>query len=312
MNKLLKKKNLPEKKFSLQKHQRVTLDECFEMFRLIHQVSDSVEAAYTITYDVIHEFAEENVKYIELRTTPREVNATGMTKESYVESVIKAIQDCAKEDLDIKVKLLLAIDRRNGVAVAEETLNLAIKFRQESNGLVVGLDLSGDPSKGDARDYIPIFQRAKQAGLKLALHLAEIPAIDETLEILKIVPPDRIGHGTCLHSEAGGNEELVDYVSKLNIPIEFCLTSNLIGQTVLDVANHQFAFWYEKDHPSVICTDDKGVFNTSLSDEYVIAAKAFSLSQDELVTISLKSIDCIFAGESVKDELRQKIKAFHV
>lgn len=34
---------------------------------------------------------------------------------------------------------------------------------------------------------------------------------------------------------------------------ELCLTSNLIGQTVPDLDNHQFKFWYEKQHPCIIC-----------------------------------------------------------
>ena len=45
-----------------------------------------------ITSDVIHDFANENVKYLELRTTPRDEPSTGMTKKSYLKSVIKAIE----------------------------------------------------------------------------------------------------------------------------------------------------------------------------------------------------------------------------
>jgi adenosine deaminase len=84
---------------------------------------------FQVTYDVIHEFAEENVKYIELRTTPREEPSTGMTTISYVETVLRAIDDCAKENLDIIVKLLLAVDRRQSLQVAMDTVQLAIKYR---------------------------------------------------------------------------------------------------------------------------------------------------------------------------------------
>ena len=69
-----------------------------------------------------------------------------MTKEKYVETVLRAIEDCSKEDLDSVVKLILAIDRRNGPEVAMETVLFADKYRKASNGVVVGIDLSGDPS----------------------------------------------------------------------------------------------------------------------------------------------------------------------
>lgn len=39
--------------------------------------------------DVIKEFSAENVKYLELRTTPKSVLRNGMTKQNYVEAVIK-------------------------------------------------------------------------------------------------------------------------------------------------------------------------------------------------------------------------------
>lgn len=40
----------------------------------------------------------------------------------------------------------MATDRRNGVQVAMETVKLAQEFMLSSDGLVVGIDLSGDPT----------------------------------------------------------------------------------------------------------------------------------------------------------------------
>ena len=49
---------------------------------------------------------------------------------------------------DIIVRLLLAIDRRTSLEDAWDTLNLATEVNQmdKFKGLVVGLDLSGDPT----------------------------------------------------------------------------------------------------------------------------------------------------------------------
>jgi len=98
-----------------------------------------------VTRDVVKEFAADNVKYLELRTTPRDVPATRMTKSSYVASVVAAINAAVSLEKDIIVRLLLAIDRRMSPADVEETLKLAESYASQSDGVVVGLDLSGNP-----------------------------------------------------------------------------------------------------------------------------------------------------------------------
>lgn len=41
------------------------------------------------TKDVIREFADDNVCYLELRSTPRPCQESGMTAESYVRAVLR-------------------------------------------------------------------------------------------------------------------------------------------------------------------------------------------------------------------------------
>ncbi len=43
-------------------------------------------------------------------------------------------------------RFLVAVDRRHGPVVAMETVKLAEDFLLSSDGVVVGLDLSGDPT----------------------------------------------------------------------------------------------------------------------------------------------------------------------
>ncbi|XP_069564237.1 adenosine deaminase-like protein [Brachyistius frenatus] len=293
------------------KGQQRTLDECFEVFKVIHKLVDTEEDILMVTTDVIKEFAADGVKYLELRSTPREVKDTGLTKKSYIETVIKAIQQCKNEGVDIDVRFLVAIDRRNGTEVAMETVKLAEEFMLSSDGLVVGLDLSGDPSVGHGKDLLPALQRAKNCGLKLSLHLSEVPSQLEESDLLLNLPPDRIGHGTFLHPEVGGSQSLVDKVVKNNIPLELCLTSNVKGQTVPCYVKHHFKYWYQLGHPSVICTDDKGVFSTDLSQEYQLAASTFGLSRKDVWKLSQQAIDCIFAPEDVKRQLKQKWNDLH-
>ncbi|KAL0968697.1 hypothetical protein UPYG_G00270340 [Umbra pygmaea] len=298
--------NIQHNMTAIRNGQKRTLDECFQVFKVIHQLVDTEEDILMVSKDVIREFADDGVKYLELRSTPREEKNSGMTKRSYIHTIMEAIRQCKNEGLDIEVRFLVAVDRRNGVEVAMETVKLAEEFMLATDGLVVGLDLSGDPTVSHGRDLLPALQKAKNCGLKLSLHLSEVPSQGEESELLLNIPPDRIGHGTFLHPEVGGSQSLVDQVRKNNIPLELCLTSNVKGQTVASYSEHHFLYWYQMEHPSVICTDDKGVFCTDLSQEYHLAASAFSLTQEDMWGHSFKAIDCIFAPDSIKQHLRQR------
>ncbi|XP_029009380.1 adenosine deaminase-like protein [Betta splendens] len=309
IDKLIRRKphlNIERSMTAIGKGQRRTLEECFQVFKVIHQLVDTEEDILMVTTDVIREFAADGVKYLELRSTPREETNTGLTKKGYVETVVKAIQLCKNEGLDIDVRCLMAIDRRNGAQVAMETVKLAEEFLLSSDGSVVGLDLSGDPKVGHGKDLLPALQRGRNSGLKLSLHLSEIPSQLEESDLLLNLPPDRIGHGTFLHPEVGGSQSLVDKVLKNNIPLELCLTSNVKGQTVPCYSQHHFKYWYQLGHPIVICTDDKGVFCTDLSQEYQLVSSTFGLSHEDLWNLSEQAIDCTFAPETIKQQLKQK------
>lgn len=279
-----------------------TLAECFEMFKVVHKIVDNPEAVYEATKDVIREFAGDGVKYLELRTTPK--NAGSMSKDMYMASVIQAINESNNDTgLEILTRLLVSIDRQNGKTVADQTVDLADKYKGMSD-CVVGIDLSGNPNCGILSDFTAALARAKTLGLRTAVHLAETLEDKSETQAVLDVNPDRIGHGTCLLPEDGGHQELVDFVARHKIPLELCLTSNVKGQTVKNYDVHHFQKWYEMGHPCVVCTDDKGIFGTCLSNEYRLTAETFQLDHKSLWTLSENAIDFIFEGDQMKKELK--------
>lgn len=52
-------------------------------------------------------------------------------------------------------------------------------------------------------------------------------------------------------------------------------------------------------------TDDKGVFSTTLSEEYSIMARTFDLTEEQVWNLTFSSIDYIFEEESFKNGLRE-------
>ena len=304
-------------KSTIAKGEKRTLEDCFAMFKMIHTLVNDEEAVETVAHDVVTEFAEDGVVYLELRSTPRANPATNMTKKSYVEAVLRGIHKALSEltTTAIYVALLLSIDRRHSVSEAQETVELASQYTSpvwpESTVRVVGIDLSGDPTAGDVESLLPVLKSAKERGLKLSLHIAEVPDKNVEIEQLLKLRPDRLGHGTFIHPCVGGTEEAVKMVIDHRIPIEVCLTSNVKSQTALNYDSHHFAFWWERDHPVVICTDDKGVFSTKLSEEYAIAGSTFSLSQQDLWSLAASAVDFTFESQDFKKDLKRMWASVH-
>lgn len=254
------------------------------------------------TRSVLRNFEEDGVRYLELRSTPRAMGE--LDKESYVATVLACINDCNRDRLS--AFLILSIDRGNTPEEAMEVVDLAIKYHSQG---VVGIDLCGDPSKGDVEVFRAAFAEAKLHQLRITLHFAEIPAsatINE-LETLLSFQPDRLGH--VIHTP----EHIKEEIRRRNIGLELCISCNVQAKLIEGgVADHHFGYWENTDCPVALCTDDVGVFCSSLSTEYLLVAQAFGFNQVELLALCSRAVDAIFGEEEEKARLRRAISVMRV
>ncbi|XP_047253835.1 N6-mAMP deaminase isoform X1 [Capsicum annuum] len=226
----------------------------------------------------------------------------------------------------IYVRLLLSIDRRETTEAAMETVCSSNLMHKEAEGIyidltvhglltslwlvkvklalemrhlgVVGIDLSGNPVIGEWLTFLPALEFAKEQGLLITLHCGEVPNLMEINAMLDFLPA-RIGHACCF-----GDEEWAKLKS-LKIPVEICLTSNIRTETISSVDIHHFADLYISGQPIVLCTDDSGVFSTSVSGEYSLASSSFGIQKREMFQLARNAVNFIFAGNKVKQELEQ-------
>uniref|UniRef100_A0A0N5ARM1 A_deaminase domain-containing protein n=1 Tax=Syphacia muris TaxID=451379 RepID=A0A0N5ARM1_9BILA len=268
----------------------------FKIFPLVQRLTEREEELRMATESVIKEFAAENVVYLELRTTPKITK--WMSKQKYVDTVIDAIRAMELVLPQITVRLLLSIDRRQSVAEATETVRLAAKYLYGPSSIVIGIELSGDPIYSGEK-FVPLLENVSDSGIPFTIHVAEVLDQLDELKACLLTKPNRLGHGTFIHKHPDEAERQFceQIVLSNKIPIEICLTSNLLCGTTTSYSSSHFGYYLSKKHPVVLCTDDRGIMGCTLTDEFLIAAETFKLSRQAMFDVAFQSFEAAFINK---------------
>ncbi len=243
----------------------------FRIFGLISKIMDSDERIENGVEALCKDLLLDNVVYAEFRTGLKDL---GSGLEGYLNAVLRGMQR-GTDGTPLKASLILSLRRDTNYAIAEQTIDLALKYRH--NG-VVGIDLSGDSTQGDGKHVFSALARAKENRLPVTLHIGESKKETPEQQMLELstIQPERIGHGVHLCEE--GNK----WIKDKKTPIELCLTSAVKAGMINDAKEHPALQLLLQGHPVAICTDDPLVFNTTLSQEYVHAATLTGLSPQKI------------------------------
>jgi len=93
---------------------------------------------------------------------------------------------------------------------------------------------------------------------------------------------ERIGHGIA----SVRDPKLIEHLRERDIPLEICVTSNLVTGVVKRVDEHPVRRLYDAGVPIVLNTDDPAMFACTLTGEYRLAAQVFGFSEAELWAIA--------------------------
>ncbi|KAG5293317.1 adenosine deaminase [Histoplasma capsulatum G186AR] len=280
-----------------------TLDTFFQVFTgMIHQLCTDSESLRYSTRSVLQDFERDGIRYLELRTTPRESLDQGISKEKYISTVLDTIDEYRSEQMS--TYLIISVDRTKTASDALEAIDLAIKYQGRG---VVGVELGGNPTRGDVRIFRPAFDKAKAHGLKLTLHFAEsvFSSSPDELNTLLSYEPDRLGH--VIHVP----DDIKDEITRRKIGLELCLSCNVHGKLIQGgFPDHHFGYWIHQECPVLLSTDDVGFFCSPLSNEYLIAAESFHLDRGMVIDMCKKGIGAIFAGPEEKKRLYNLLSQF--
>jgi adenosine deaminase CECR1 len=300
-------------------------------FDRLNALTENTDVMAEMVQEVMQAAAANNVSYLELRINPigrKHPYGNSIAIETLIETLENSVAEKNRQlgrDHEVLVKFIVGLQRQTPnssggitnlrpIACAVET-KCPSQLRQayflaahHYAGVVVGLDLVGLPEMDSPADFVALRREFGEASL--TLHAGETldPKRQRHVESAILNGAKRIGHGFNLDQSAEAKELLCDR----QIPLEISLTSNrLLGFLPGEaLKTHPFPRYFRAEicpenirsqygHlPVTLNTDDAGIFQTDLTNEFFLAITTFDLNWDEVKQLCRNSLTYAFANES--------------
>ncbi len=187
---------------------------------------------------------------------------------------------------------------------AEKQISEAYAFVDAHRDRWVGLNLVGieENGRGYPRRFLATFRalRARYPTLALSIHAGEMDGNDSHIRDTLLLGASRIGHGVNLIQDP---DTLLLLQQSRRVLVEVNLISNRLLEYTPDLTRHPFPEYLRTGVPVCLNTDDRGMWDSNLTDEYFTAVNTFNLSWDEIIELGRNSLSYSFAQPDVKAKL---------
>lgn len=147
--------------------------------------------------------------------------------------------------------------------------------------------------------------RRKHSGVRLAIHAGEVDEPNHHVRDTLLLGAERIGHGLNLITDP----QTLTAMRYGPYLVEINLISNLLLEYVSDYASHPFPEYLRLGVPVALSTDDRGMWDSTLTDEFFVAVTEFDLTWREIERLSRNSLRHSFLPEAEKAALLEDFSA---
>jgi adenosine deaminase len=254
-----------------------------------------------VTRELVEDHAAEGVEYVEIRYAPNLNTARGLSMQQVLHATLEGME-AGMASTGIRAQLILCGIRSMDPAIARQIAELAVAHRSAG---VCAFDLAGAEAGHPARHHEEACRIAAEGLLPITLHAGEAWGADSIRDALVAGRALRIGHGTRLEEDP----ELLAWVRDRRIPLEICLTSNVQTRVAPTFEDHPARRYLEAGIQLTLCTDNRLVSGTTVTDEYLRAARHLGLSRSDLVRVARMGFESAFLPAPDKEALLRRLEA---
>jgi adenosine deaminase len=263
------------------------------------QLMQTEDSLRLVTEDVFRQLVEDGVIYAEVRFAPLLHTEQGLSPERVVAVVERSIESLIQET-GMQGGLILCTLRHFTEAQSLLTANLVEKFR---GSRVVALDLAGDEAGFPLEGHVGAYRYAREHGLYRTAHGGEALGPESVWETLRLLEPQRIGHGT----RSIEDQKLVQHLRQERIHLEICPSANVqIIPSIRSMEEHPIDRLYRAGVSLNVNSDSRMLTPTTLTKEYECLQSVLNWTEQDFARANLMGLDAAFADDDVKQLLKRK------
>ncbi len=263
-----------------------------------------------ILYRNMQSFGEEGVTYIEFQVADsgfQRPDGSIISPHETANILRERLRQKDAIDTGVTVRFQVAILRF--LPNAEDELRRVYKFVHDNSDILVAVNMVGreDNDKGYPARFLPTMRelRRQYSGVNLSIHAGEVDEPNSHVRDTLLLGADRIGHGLNLITD----DDTMRLMRHGPYLVEINLISNLLLHYIDDYAQHPFPEYLRTGIPVALSTDDRGMWDSTMTDEFYVAVSEFDLSWDEIKLLGRNSLAHGFAAPAVRQELLERYDA---
>ncbi len=257
-----------------------------------------------ILYRNMKAFGDESLAYLEIMVAVRgfrRPDGSVISPNETADILRERLRQKDAIDTGITVRFQIAILRFR--PNAEDDLRRVYKFVHDNSDIFVAVNMVGreDDDRGYPLRFLPTMRdlRRQYGGVNLSIHAGEVDEPNFHVRDTLLLGAERIGHGLNLITD----DDTMRLMRHGPYLVEINLISNLLLHYIDDYAQHPFPEYLRTGIPVALSTDDRGMWDSTMTDEFYVAVTEFNLSWEEVRQLGWNSLSHAFVSPELKQEL---------
>ncbi len=269
-----------------------------EAFAIFQNSITSPKVVERIAWEMFEDAARQNIRLFEVRFSPDwAFSGHKLDWDTALDGMLAA-RDRAEADFDMAIGFIAITSRSRGPDSCRRTVEWAIRHK----GDILGIDLADSETDFPIREFAPSVERARSAGLKVTVHSGEDTPASFVVDTLKILGPERIGHGIHIIEDRAA----VEQVCEAGVTLEVNPWSNYLTSAVRTIEQHPLKQLFDLGVKVTINSDDPEVLDTNLNNEYRIAHEVLGMSLEDIEACNRNALEASFLPETKKSRIRER------